>query len=74
MRGGNLTNKKINEIADFMYSSSSSRDVPFRLSITMGMCGGDLEKDDFILLLKMFRDKEPTKETFDEFLERITYA
>ena len=66
-----MTNKKIKEIADFMYSSGTSNIVPFRVSLTFGMSGTELHKRDFIALLKLFRDEEPNKHNFNIFLNNI---
>lgn len=67
-----MTNKKIQEIADFMYSSNSSTDVPFRLSISTGQYAGfDLSKDDLITLFKHLRDCEVSKYSFEILLEML---
>ena len=47
-----MANKRIQELADFFYSSNDSNDVPLRIAITTGKYGGaDLSKRDFIKLI-----------------------
>lgn len=67
-----MNNQRIEEIAAFLYSSGSSSDVPFRLALSFGMGGADLEKDAFIKLMKFFSSKEEiTKESCRKFLQSI---
>ena len=63
--------KQIEKLADFMYSSLSSADVPFRLALTFGMGGCDISKADFIHLLKFLNKTNCTKEEFEKFLDEI---
>lgn len=63
-----MTNEQIEAIAAFMYSSASSSDVPFRLSLTFGMSGAELSRQEFVALMQFLRDEEPTKENFARFL------
>ena len=51
-----MTEKRIQKIADFLYSSDSSFDVPFRIALIYGMAGDDLTKEGFISLLRLFSE------------------
>lgn len=66
-----MTDEKIKEIADFLYSENSSDYVPFRVALTTGWAGQDLNKNQLIELLKLFRDSPANQETYGSFLETI---
>lgn len=66
-----MTNDQINKLADFMYSSNSSNDVPFRLSLSCGMAGDDIDKEEFIKLMQFLSRTNCTKAEFSKFLETI---
>ena len=64
-----MTNKRIQELADFFYSSHCSKDVPLRISITTGQySGNDLAKEDFIELMKILSFSNNMKNDLNEFL------
>ena len=67
-----MTNKRIQELADFFYSSDNSIDVPLRISITTGQySGSDLVKEDFIALMKILSKSNCIKEDLLKFREDI---
>lgn len=58
-----MTKKRIKQIADFLYSSSSIDDVPCRISITVGQFWGyDLDKKGLIRLLDILNKSDNLKE------------
>lgn len=67
-----MTNKKIKKIADFLYSTNDSSVVPFRISLSFGMSGCELNKNELIQLLKLLRDTEPLKDTYEVFKNWVT--
>ena len=69
--GGIMNKKQIQKIADFMYSSNTSKEVPFRLVLSYGMCGDDLNKEQFIQLLSFLNHTDCTKESFVNFMNLI---
>jgi len=65
-----MTLKRINELADFFYSSDSVDDVPLRIACTTGQYAGfDLTHDDFIRLFVILNKSENLKEDLREFVE-----
>ena len=57
-----MANKRIQELADFFYSSNDSNDVPLRIAITTGQySGSDLSKQDFIELMTILMHSEDIK-------------
>ena len=66
-----MTDEKIDQIADFMYSANSSQDVPFRISLIFGMSGIELTQEQFIRLMMFLRDVEPSKQSFKTFIESL---
>jgi len=65
----------IEKLAKFFYSSNSSNDVPFRLSLSAGQYSGfDLDEEQIKELLKFLQDeKNYNKEKFQGFLEKWIY-
>jgi len=67
-----MTNDRIEVLAEFFYSSDSSRDVPLRLSINCGqVCGLDLEIDSFIELMKILATSVNIKKDLAQFLKEL---
>ena len=64
-----MTDKKIEQIANFMYSADNNQEVPFRISLMFGMGGFDLTIDGLVALLQTLRDKPANKKTLSDFLE-----
>jgi hypothetical protein len=65
---------KIIEIANFLYSSDDAHEVPFRVCLTFGMGGLDIDYEQFILLMKFLRDSELSTENCQKFLDEINHA
>lgn len=66
-----MTNKKINKIADFFYSSNDANDIPIRLSIITGQYSGfDLSKEAFIELFKILNNSVDIKNDLKDFREK----
>lgn len=66
-----MTDEKIEAIANFMFSSDSSVDVPFRICITINQFAGfDLSRDGLSALLIFLRDNEPDARNFKKFYDR----
>ena len=40
-----MTDKKIEQIANFMYSADNNQEVPFRISLMFGMGGFDVKSE-----------------------------
>ncbi|MBA7534340.1 hypothetical protein ES705_26586 [subsurface metagenome] len=67
-----MNKKRMQELADFFYSSDDSKIVPLRISIITGRYGGaDLTKEDFIKLLSILNNSDHLKEDLTGFLEDI---
>lgn len=67
-----MTKKRIQELAEFFYSSNSSNDVPLRLSITTGQYSGeDLTKKYFILLMEILNKSNDLKTDLRSFLKKL---
>lgn len=65
-----MTDERIQEIADFFYSSDNISDVPLRLSISMGQFrGADLTHESCIELLTILSNSENFKDDLADFLE-----
>ena len=64
-----MTNKRIKLLADFFYSSNSSRKVPMRISASVGMCGFDLNKEDFVGLMLIMDRSGDIKRDLTLFVE-----
>jgi hypothetical protein len=65
-----LTKKKIQQLADFFYSSDSSEDVPLRLAIVVGQfSGSDLDKNEFIKLFEILVSSTNLKKDLFHFRE-----
>jgi len=64
-----MDKNRINELADFFYSSDDSNIVPLRLAITTGQYSGfDLNKKDFITLMEILNKSKNLKEDLEYFL------
>ena len=68
-----MTKKRIQELADFFYSSNSSNVVPFRIAIVMGMAGTDLNKYELIGLLSILNNSKNLKKDLLEFREWVNH-
>jgi hypothetical protein len=69
-----MTNKKIQELADFFYSSNKTTDVPLRIAIIMGSySASDLNKIQFIELLKILNKSNNLKKDLEDFLRDMEY-
>lgn len=67
-----MTNKRIQQVADFLYSSDDSSDVPLRLSISMGeFSGADLSKERCIDLLKILSNSRNLRKDLALFLDSL---
>jgi hypothetical protein len=67
-----MTNKRIQELAEFFYQSDNSNDVPLRLAITTGMySGADLSKDRFIQLMIILKKSQNLKRDLLAFREEV---
>ena len=66
-----MTSKKIQQLADFFYSSDDANDVPVRISIMTGQFSGfDLSQTAFIELLKILNNSISLKKYLEEFREK----
>jgi len=67
-----MTEKRIQEIADFFYSSNNVDDVPLRLAVSIGpYSGADLDKGECIRLLSILSDSQDLKEDLCQFIQSI---
>lgn len=65
-----MTKEKIQQLAEFFYSSNSSDDVPLRLSVVTGQFSGlDLDKQDFIKLFEILNNSGDLKKDLLRFRE-----
>jgi hypothetical protein len=65
-----MTKKRIKMLADFFYSSESSRDVPLRLACVTGRYSGfDLTKDEFVSLFMILSQSQNLKADLTQFIE-----
>lgn len=73
-KGDSMRTKQIRMIAEFFYSSKSSKDVPFRIALVSGSYAGyDLNYHELIDLLEMLSNttQETIKADMAEYLSRI---
>jgi len=67
-----MNKKRVQELADFFYSSDDSNIVPLRISVITGRYGGaDLNRENFIRLLSILNNSDHLKEDLIGFLEDI---
>lgn len=67
-----MTDQRIEQLADFFYSSNSSNDVPLRLTITMGQYNGfDLNKEAFIDLMYILNNSKDLKNDLMGYLDNF---
>ena len=65
-----MTDERIQQIADFFYSSDDARDIPLRLAISTGQfSGADLSKQRCINLLKILNNSQNLREDLILFLK-----
>lgn len=65
-----MTRKRINELADFFYSSNNVVDVPLRLACETGRYSGfSLDKEAFIKLMVLLNKSKNLKQDFANFVE-----
>jgi len=62
--------RRLIEVADFLYSSNSAEDIPLRITMSRGMAGWDLTKDEFIELIFIFLCSEELEEELWDFVNR----
>jgi len=66
-----MTKERIQEVADFFFSSDSQKDVPLRLSISVGEFRGyDLDPTDCVELLTILAESQDLKGDLSQFLSR----
>jgi hypothetical protein len=67
-----MSNKRIEELADFFYSSDSADDVPLRLCCETGRYTGfDLNREGFVSLFRILAKSENLKEDLKVFVEAM---
>jgi len=67
-----MDDRRIKELANFFYSSNSSKRVPLRISISMGMSGSDLTYEGFIHLMEIFNVSINIQKDLKTFLKDNT--
>lgn len=66
-----MTKKRIVELANFFYSSNSSKDVPLRIAYVTGQFTGfDLDKEGFISLFTILNRSKNLKKDLTEFVDQ----
>jgi hypothetical protein len=64
-----MTKKRIIELANFFYSSNSSKDVPLRIAFVTGQFSGfDLDREEFISLFTILSKSYDLKKDLAEFV------
>jgi len=63
-----MTSKHIRKLADFFYSSNSANDVPCRISLSMGMGGQDLNKQEFIEFFMLLNNSINLRQDLADFI------
>lgn len=67
-----MNKDRIQELADFFYSSNDSNIVPLRIAVETGQyAGSDLSKNDFISLMKILNSSKNLKKDLILFLEKL---
>jgi len=67
-----MNKKRVQELADFFYSSDDSNIVPLRISVTTGgYTGEDLNKENFVKLLYILNNSVHLKEDLLKFREDL---
>ena len=67
-----MNKERMQELADFFYSSDDSKKVPLRIAVVTGRyTGADLTKENFLRLLSILNNSNNLKEDLTEFLEDI---
>lgn len=67
-----MNKKRMQELADFFYSSDDSKMIPLRIAIvTGGYTGTDLTKENFVKLLSILNNSKNLKEDLNKFLEDL---
>jgi hypothetical protein len=67
-----MTKKRIIELANFFYSSNSSKDVPLRIAFVTGQFTGfDLDREDFISLFSILAKSKDLKKDLEVFVEAM---
>jgi len=65
-----MTKKRIQELADFFYSSDTTVDVPLRICCETGRYTGfDLNREEFISLFSILAKSKDLKEDLEVFVE-----
>ena len=67
-----MTKQRIQELADFFYSSNSSHDIPLRICCVTGQFAGfSLTKEGFIALFSILSKSRDLKKDLENFLNTI---
>ena len=67
-----MTLKRVKVLADFFFSSESTRDIPLRISCVTGRYTGfDLERAEFESLFKILSKSQNLRKDLAGFLERV---
>jgi len=66
-----LSEERINELAEFFYSSSSADDVPLRIAVCAGIAGWDLTRENFKKLMGILATSNNLKGDLSRFLEEL---
>jgi len=66
-----MTKERIKTIADFLYSSNSSRDVPCRISLVAGMAGHDLQYHQLVKFLEILSNSINLHQDLYQFFESL---
>lgn len=65
-----MNRERVQELANFFYSSDDSNIVPLRIAIiTGGYTGADLTEENFIRLLFILNNSDHLKEDLNKFLK-----
>ena len=66
-----MNNLRIKKVVEFLYSSNNSQDVPLRISVTFGMGGDDLTKEELAELLVILSNSINLKEDLLVFRQKL---
>ena len=67
-----MTKRRIQELADFFYSSDSSKDIPLRIACETGQYSGfSLDREEFISLFSILAKSKDLREDLKVFVEAM---